>query len=166
MRGYRSYFNVKNKTGNYRDAFEFDAFISYSTDDSSFAFEALKTEISMRNSSLRLCFHQEHFMPGTPIAENIVNAVHKSRKTVCFVSASYVESYWCMYEFNIALMEKIYSRENNNILVFVLMPSFDPLTVPLQMIEFTRTNSYLDVPKDDRDMAMFWTHLSETIFKE
>jgi hypothetical protein len=38
----------------------------------------------------------------------LTSAVHNSRKTVVVMSQNYRQSYWCMFEYNMARMESIY----------------------------------------------------------
>ena len=69
---------------------------------------------------LRLCFHERDFIPGRPIAENIIQAIMNSRRTLILLSKNFLKSKWCRYEFNMARIEGIYSREGENVL-FVVM---------------------------------------------
>ena len=72
----------------YRKIFRYDAFVSYSTDDRTFALHDMMREIESK-TDLRLSFHERDFLPGYDIAENIANAIHDSRKVVCVISNSY-----------------------------------------------------------------------------
>ena len=55
------------------------------------------------------------------ISDNIVNAIHQSRWTLCVLSSHFFDSYWCMYELNMARMESIYSRKGSHILCLVIL---------------------------------------------
>jgi hypothetical protein len=76
-------------------------------------FKLLKT-ISV--VGFKLCIHERDFIPGNDIASNITSAVHNSRKTVVVMSQNYRQSYWCMFEYNMARMESIYARNKENII--------------------------------------------------
>ena len=147
---------------NYRRIFRYDAFISYSTDDREFALHEMMEHIESQ-TDLSLCFHERDFLPGNDIAENIANAIHDSRKVVCVISNSFLSSHWCMYEFNMALMERIHGREGENMLMLVLTEAFDAQKVPRSMFEFIRSNSYLEIPDDVACVSMFWDKLIEAL---
>ena len=147
---------------NYHKIFRYDAFISYSTDDRSFALHDMIREVENK-TELKLCFHERDFVPGYDIAENIVNAIHDSRKVICVISDSFISSHWCMYEFNMALMERIHGRESEDMLILVLMKATDFQKVPSSMFEFIRSNSYLELPDDDSCVSMFWDKLIQTL---
>ena len=146
----------------YRKIFRYDVFVSYSTDDRTFALHDMMREIESK-TDLRLCFHERDFLPGYDIAENIANAIHDSRKVVCVISNSYLSSHWCMYEFNMALMERIHGREGEDMLMLVLTKTFDTQKVSRPMFEFIRTNSYLEFPDDVTCVSMFWDKLIESL---
>ena len=93
----------------------------------------------------------------------IVNAIHDSRKVVCVISESFLSSHWCMYGFNMALMERIHGREDEDMLILVLMNTTDFPKVPSSMFEFIRNNSYLEFPDDDSCVSMFWDKLIEAL---
>lgn len=39
---------------------------------------------------------------GRPIMENITDAIYSSRKTICVISHSYLQSEWCSREIQMA----------------------------------------------------------------
>lgn len=39
---------------------------------------------------------------GKPIMENITDAIYNSRKTICVISRSYLQSEWCSREIQVA----------------------------------------------------------------
>ena len=162
-RGYRRNAYARNTTDeNYRSIFRYDAFISYATDNSDFALHGVIREVEDK-TDLKLCFHQRDFIPGYDIAENIANAIHESRKVVCVISDSYLASHWCMYEFNMALMERIHAREGEDMLFLVLLKDFNASRAPLSMIEFIRSNSYLEYPDDETCLQVFWSKMVDTL---
>ena len=83
-------------------------------------------------AGMSLCLHQRDFLPGNYIVENILQAITNSIMTVMLLTVTFLKSKWCIYEFNMARMESIYSRNGDNI-VFVIMYEDVELThVPLQ----------------------------------
>ena len=142
--------------------FRYDAFVSYATENSGIALQEMIREVEDK-TNLKLCFHERDFIPGYGIAENIANAIHDSRKVICVISNSFLESHWCVYEFNMALMERIHAREGEDLLFLVLLKDFTSARAPLPMMEFIRSNSYLEYPEDEAYRPMFWSKLVDTI---
>ena len=160
-RSYRG--NVRTQHGNYRNMFNYDAFVSHSSDDREVALHNFLEHIE--SQGLKLCFHERDFIPGFDIAENIANAIHESRKVVCVLSKSFLTSSWCMYEFNMALMERIHRPDGENMLFLVRLKDFDVKKAPLTMLQFIRDTTYAtdEYPDDTSSQAMFWTKIADTI---
>ncbi|CAG2229153.1 unnamed protein product [Mytilus edulis] len=143
--------------------YTYDAFISYCDDDRSFVLkdciENLETE-----GNAKLCVHQRDFLPGQEITVNITNAIHDSRKTVCIITRKFFESYYCMFEFNMARMENIYSRHERNIIFLVFLEQIQPKEMPLMMLELIEKQSYIEYPNDEDGNIVFWDKIKEAIF--
>ncbi|XP_061191519.1 toll-like receptor 4 [Saccostrea echinata] len=101
--------------------FRYDAFLSYDEEDHQIALlVANKLET---NKHLKLCIPERDFMPGTNIADNIINAIHISRKFFCIISTNYVNSQWSMFEFQMGQIDAIHSklRQEKNIFIVLLL---------------------------------------------
>ena len=157
---YKGYSTVDNKTR--EDVYEFDAFVSYADEDRQFALHEILEKVE-KASDLKLCFHSRDFIPGFDIAENITNAIHNSRKTVCILSPNYVKSYWCMFELNIGRMESIYSRNGDDVLFLVFYHHVSTSDLPLPVIDLINDKSYIEYPDDPHGNVVFWRKLQETI---
>jgi Leucine-rich repeat (LRR) protein len=153
---------VKNDVtcqGSYR----YHAFISYADNDRQFVIELTKT--LEKEYNLRLCIHHRDFIPGTGIAENITNAIHNSRQTVCIMTSHFLSSYWCMFELNMARMEAIYARNGENVLFLVALQSRVMRELPLHLMDLVESKSYLEYPDGEREeeTAAFRAKLGETL---
>ncbi|KAK3103235.1 hypothetical protein FSP39_017711 [Pinctada imbricata] len=142
--------------------FIFDCFISYADGDRGFALHKVMNYLE-KTTGLKLCFHQRDFVPGIDIAQNITNAIHQSRKTICVLSPNYLNSYWCMYELNMAKMESIYSRNGENILILVFYQHVSPNDIPLSVMSIIEQKSYIEYPGDEQGDIVFWNKLKEVI---
>ena len=164
-RSYRG--NARAQNENNRYVFPFDAFISYSTDDRMFILREFLPNIEEKHR-FRLCLHERDFIPGLAIAENIANAIHDSRKVVCILSDSFLTSSWCMYEFNIALMEQIHRPDAENMLFLVRLKNFDAKKAPFSLIQFISDTTYAtdDFPEDVGSQGTFWDHIAEAIARD
>lgn len=145
-----------------RDNYRFDAFISYAEENLRFILDGIIPKLEVQEESLSLCIHQRDFVPGNPISDNIIEAIRKSRKTVIILSNSFLKKKWCMYEFNMARMESLYSREENHI-VLVMLEHVTVKDMPLEMIEWIKDNSYLEYTTDDDGESLFWNNLIRAI---
>ncbi|GIY57403.1 protein toll [Caerostris extrusa] len=100
---------------------QFDAFISFSHKDQDFVIPELIEVIEEKDPDIRLCLHYKHFLPGEFIQENIEKAVQRSKRTVLVpqlskpssysgkpqLSKNFLESEWCLLEFNVAHVQAL-----------------------------------------------------------
>ncbi|XP_061165665.1 toll-like receptor 4 [Saccostrea echinata] len=67
-----------------KSLYRYDAFISYTDQDRLFVINLVR---KLENKyDLRLCIHHRDFIPGTGIMDNITNAIHCSKRTVCIMT--------------------------------------------------------------------------------
>ncbi|XP_071160919.1 toll-like receptor 4 [Mytilus edulis] len=142
--------------------YSYDAFISYSDDDRSFVLKDCIEKLE-KEENFRLCIHQREFMPGQYITVNITNCIHTSRTTVCLITRKFLESYYCMFEFNMARMESIYSRNGKTILFLVFYEQILPKELPLVMLELVQKESYIEYPNDEQGNVVFWEKIKVTL---
>jgi hypothetical protein len=45
-----------------------------------------------------ICFDEKTFIPGTPIGENIIQAIDSSRKVIFIITKNFLQSDWGSYE--------------------------------------------------------------------
>ncbi|VDI57031.1 toll-like receptor 13 [Mytilus galloprovincialis] len=140
--------------------YTYDAFISYSDEEQEFLLKDIIPNLEQKEI-LKLCIHQRDFLPGEDITQNITNAIHESKKTVCIITRSFLDSYYCMFEFNMARMESIYSRGGQNILFLVFLEQIRPSELPLVMLELVQKQSYIEYPNDEQGNVVFWDKIKE-----
>ena len=95
--------------------------------------------------------HQKDFLPYSNIAENILRAITSSRKTVIVLSPAFLDSKWCMYEFNMARMEGIHEIARESI------------RISGEMRECLESESYLAYPKEEEERPYFWEILTRAL---
>ncbi|OWF51499.1 Toll-like receptor 13 [Mizuhopecten yessoensis] len=145
------------------DDYEYDAFISYCSGDYLFVLKQVVPNLE-DSKGLKLCLHQRDFIPGQEIAQNITNAIHRSRKTVVLLSRKYLDSYWCKYEFNMARMESIYSRGGNTVVLLVFYEDIPSRELPFTMMDLIDNESYIEYPRDDtHGQVVFWDKMAKSI---
>ena len=89
----------------------YDGFVSYASAefDTDFVVRNLLPILEGRHK-FKLCVHQRNFVPGSFIADNIMSAVHLSRRTIMIITPDYLTSDWCKFEYQMALQEMMVDR--------------------------------------------------------
>ncbi|XP_076073576.1 toll-like receptor 6 [Mytilus galloprovincialis] len=155
------YTSIKNIEDNLNE-YTYDAFISYSDEDQTFVTQDCIHYLE-HDFKLRLCLHQRDFLPGQDITDNIINAIQNSRKTICIITRSFVDSYYCMFEYNMARMESVHAREGKNILFLVFYEKLLPEELPLLLYELIQKQSYIEYPNDEHGNVIFWDKIRDAI---
>ncbi|CAG5115592.1 unnamed protein product [Candidula unifasciata] len=153
---------------------QFDAFISYSNDDSDWVCENLikflekppndtsTSGVDLKKSkhtgnsqqSFKLCVHQRDFILGKSIFDNIVDCIEASRHTIIVLSPSFMRSHWAMEELRQAYRQSLVEKTRHLIVILlekVPKEEMDPL-----ISRCCKTFTYLEV--DDtlfRDRLVF-----------
>ena len=153
---------IKAPTNSSEIYYEYDAFVSYADEDSKFIHNPLISNLE-KETGFKLCIHERDFIPGNDIASNITSAVHNSRKTVVVMSQNYRESYWCMFEYNMARMESIYARNKENIIFLIFLEQIQPSKLPLHVLELVQSQSYIEYPDDPYGNTVFWDELRQAL---
>ncbi|VDH94903.1 Hypothetical predicted protein [Mytilus galloprovincialis] len=143
-------------------SYDYDAFVSYADEDQNFVHDKFINHVE-RDGELRMCLHKRDFLFGNEIAGNITDAIHRSRKTVCIISRPFLNSYWCMFEFNMARMESIYSRDGENIVYLIFLEQIPANTLPLVLLELVQSQSYIEFPNDEYGDTIFWDNLKQVL---
>ncbi|KAJ8302216.1 hypothetical protein KUTeg_021203 [Tegillarca granosa] len=157
---YRGYTSIR--TPDQDGEYEFDAFVSYADSDRKFVLEDVINNLE-KEGGCRLCIHHRDFTPGLDIADNITSSIHKSNKTILILSPDFLKSYWCMFEFNMARMESIYSRDGRNVLFLVFYKNVSGKDLPLVMLDLIESQSYIEYPNDAQGNVVFWDKIREAL---
>ncbi|XP_052793761.1 toll-like receptor 4 [Mya arenaria] len=141
--------------------YKYDAFISYADENIRFVRDRIIPELERRG--LSLCIHQRDFLAGNDVTDNIINAIQCSKKTITILSNGFLRSKWCMYEFNMARMETIYTREGRGCLVVAMLEKIPVDRMTAEMLQWIKENSYIEFTKDEDGEALFWENLTDSI---
>lgn len=118
----------------------FDVFIAYSSEDEEFVAKNLMPGLEEIENPYRVCVHHRNFLVGSPITENILEAVDRSCRTIVVLSESFASSSWCRFEFktahNIALCDRV-AR-----LIVVVLNDI-PKSCNFEMRLYLKNNTYL-----------------------
>ncbi|KAI8499068.1 TIR domain [Branchiostoma belcheri] len=94
-----------------------------------------------REPPFRVCLHHRDFLPGDPIAENIVKAVSSSKRTIILLSNNFLESDWCQLEFQAAHAQMLQDRANR--VIVILLDDIPAENAPADIQHYLKTNTYL-----------------------
>jgi toll-like receptor 13 len=89
-------FDVDECTG---EDMSYDVFVSGAHEDDCVLSELVT---QLKRLGYAVCYHKNDFVPGHQTAENIGNAIFHSKRVVCYLSRYFIQSNWCMSEFECA----------------------------------------------------------------
>ena len=70
-----------------------------------------------------------------------------------------------MYELNMARMESIYSRNNENVLFLVLYENNIARHLPMTIMDIIDQKTYIEFPNDAQGDVVFWENLKKAIME-
>ena len=116
----------------------FDAFVSYNHGDQRWVIEHLLPELEYRGN-IRLCLHDRDWLAGPDVADNIIDSIENSHKTILILSNHFAQSQWCELEMSMAQHKLLTSQKD--VLVLVLKDPIDDcyMTSRLRHLMTTQT---------------------------
>ena len=131
-----------------RYTWDYDLFISHSTNDSEEVREVCKElEESYR---LKCALADRDFHPGVLVRENINDFIKVSHMVLMFITPDFLDSFWCYTEYLEALShkhDKISSWEFTNIIPIVFKPLKND--VPSALSSYLKVTTYIDRAKEE-----------------
>ncbi|XP_077638707.1 toll-like receptor 2 type-1 [Lonchura striata] len=138
----------------------YDAFVSYSENDSDWVENTMVRELEQACPPFRLCLHKRDFVPGKWIVDNIIDSIEKSRKTLFVLSEHFVQSEWCKYELDFSHFRLF--DENNDAAILVLLEPIQSKAIPKRFCKLRKimnTKTYLEWPAGEEQQKVFWENL-------
>ncbi|NXM50586.1 TLR22 protein, partial [Gymnorhina tibicen] len=138
----------------------YDAFVSYSENDSDWVENTMVRELEQACPPFRLCLHKRDFVPGKWIVDNIIDSIERSRKTLFVLSEHFVQSEWCKYELDFSHFRLF--DENNDAAILVLLEPIQSKAIPKRFCKLRKimnTKTYLEWPLEEEKQEMFWFNL-------
>ncbi|KAL2780988.1 toll-like receptor 2 precursor [Daubentonia madagascariensis] len=142
----------------------YDAFVSYSEQDSHWVENLMVQELENFNPPFKLCLHKRDFIPGKWIIDNIIDSIEKSHKAVFVLSENFVKSEWCKYELDFSHFRLF--DENNDAAILVLLEPIEKRAIPQRFCKLRKimnTKTYLEWPTDEALQEGFWINLRAAI---
>lgn len=160
----------------------YDAFVSYSQQDAGWVENLLVPELEEPRCPqslyadwqsppgaprpLTLCLHKRDFLPGRWIADNIMSAMERSRRTVFILSKSFVQSEWCRYELDFSHFRLMDGGERLDVSILILLEPLSKDDVPkrfCKLRKLMRSTTYLEWPEEEDRRAEFWRSLRDAL---
>ncbi|NXS10611.1 TLR22 protein, partial [Neodrepanis coruscans] len=138
----------------------YDAFVSYSENDSNWVENIMVQELEQACPPFRLCLHKRDFVPGKWIVDNIIDSIEKSHKTLFVLSEHFVQSEWCKYELDFSHFRLF--DENNDAVILVLLEPIQSKAIPKRFCKLRKimnTKTYLEWPLEEHQQEVFWFNL-------
>uniref|UniRef100_A0A8B9Z770 Toll-like receptor 2 n=1 Tax=Buteo japonicus TaxID=224669 RepID=A0A8B9Z770_9AVES len=138
----------------------YDAFVSYSENDSDWVENIMVRELEQACPPFRLCLHKRDFVPGKWIVDNIIDSIEKSHKTLFVLSEHFVQSEWCKYELDFSHFRLF--DENNDAAILILLEPIQSKAIPKRFCKLRKimnTKTYLEWPLEEEQQEMFWFNL-------
>ncbi|NWS65148.1 TLR21 protein, partial [Chunga burmeisteri] len=138
----------------------YDAFVSYSENDSDWVENIMVRELEQACPPFRLCLHKRDFVPGKWIVDNIIDSMEKSHKTLFVLSEHFVQSEWCKYELDFSHFRLF--DENNDAAILVLLEPIQSQAIPKRFCKLRKimnTKTYLEWPLEEDQQEIFWKNL-------
>uniref|UniRef100_A0A3B3UQG0 Toll-like receptor 13 n=4 Tax=Poecilia latipinna TaxID=48699 RepID=A0A3B3UQG0_9TELE len=155
-------FLYDSRKGRKKDPHRFDAFVSYNVRDEGWVYREMLPVLE-GEQGWRLCLHHRDFQPGKPIIENITDAIYGSRKTICVISRSYLQSEWCSREIQMASFRLFDEKKDVLILLFLEeIPSYH-LAPYHRMRKLVKKRTYLSWPQAAQHPGVFWQNVQRAL---
>ncbi|KAM6400869.1 toll-like receptor 2 type-1 isoform 1-T3 [Pluvialis apricaria] len=142
----------------------YDAFVSYSENDSDWVENIMVRELEQACPPFRLCLHKRDFVPGKWIVDNIIDSIEKSHKTLFVLSEHFVQSEWCKYELDFSHFRLF--DENNDAAILILLEPIQSKAIPKRFCKLRKimnTKTYLEWPPGEEQQERFWFNLKEAL---
>lgn len=100
-------------------------------------------------------------LPGQYIASSVVDSVQRSRHTLIILTRALLQSEWCRYELQMALMEEAHS--DRDVPIFLLYDDVPSQELPHEVLFNIQAHSYIEFPHSEINREPFWKRLSEAL---
>ncbi|XP_064416284.1 toll-like receptor 13 [Latimeria chalumnae] len=146
--------------------YKYDAFVSYSCLDEDWVMKELYPQLEQQGpQKFRLCLHHRDFELGRDILDNIEKAIHQSRKTLCVISKSYLQSDWCALEIQLASIRLLFDHSDVLILIFLEHIPDYRLSSYYRLCKLVK-KTFIQWPEKEEEQELFWMRLKEALRPE
>ncbi|XP_016069168.1 PREDICTED: toll-like receptor 4 [Miniopterus natalensis] len=142
----------------------YDAFVIYSSHDEDWVRNELVKNLEEGVPPFQLCLHYRDFVPGVAIAANIIQeGFHKSRKVIVVVSQHFIQSRWCIFEYEIAQTWQFLSSHAGIIFIVLQKVERSLLRQQVELYRLLSRNTYLEWEDSVLGRHIFWRRLRKAL---
>ncbi|XP_037349926.1 toll-like receptor 4 isoform X2 [Talpa occidentalis] len=142
----------------------YDAFVIYSSQDEDWVRNELVKNLEEGVPRFQLCLHYRDFIPGVAIAANIIQeGFHKSRKVIVVVSQHFIQSRWCIFEYEIAQTWQFLSSHAGIIFIVLQKVEKSLLRQRVELYRLLSKNTYLEWEDSVLGRHIFWRRLRKAL---
>ncbi|VTJ76403.1 Hypothetical predicted protein [Marmota monax] len=142
----------------------YDAFVIYSSQDEDWVRNELVKNLEEGVPPFQLCLHYRDFIPGVAIAANIIQeGFHKSRKVIVVVSQHFIQSRWCIFEYEIAQTWQFLSSHAGIIFIVLQKVEKSLLRQQVELYRLLSRNTYLEWEDSVLGRHIFWRRLRKAL---
>lgn len=144
----------------------YDAFVVYSSQDEAWVRNELVKNLEEGVPPFKLCLHYRDFIPGVAIAANIIQeGFHKSRKVIVVVSQHFIQSRWCIFEYEIAQTWQFLSSRSG--IIFIVLQKLEKslLRQQVELYRLLSRNTYLEWEDHALGRHIFWRRLRKALME-
>nr|AAH29856.1 Toll-like receptor 4 [Mus musculus] len=142
----------------------YDAFVIYSSQNEDWVRNELVKNLEEGVPRFHLCLHYRDFIPGVAIAANIIQeGFHKSRKVIVVVSRHFIQSRWCIFEYEIAQTWQFLSSRSGIIFIVLEKVEKSLLRQQVELYRLLSRNTYLEWEDNPLGRHIFWRRLKKAL---
>ena len=159
-------FLVRSRTKRYaslqNESRMFDAFVCYHSDDLRWVINNLLPNLEYEHG-FKLCLHDQNWLPGIDIAENIVQSIEMSRKTILVVTNKFAQSRWCQLEASLA--QHAHLSDGRDVIVMLLLETIQPENMNSRLYSIIQSKTYIEWTDNEKGRQLFWKRLRLALMK-
>ncbi|XP_065593684.1 toll-like receptor 4 [Cyrtonyx montezumae] len=144
----------------------YDAFVIHSSKDQEWVIKELVEPLEGGKPPFQLCLYYRDFLPGVPIVTNIIQeGFLSSRNVIAVISADFLESKWCSFEFDIAQSWQLVEGKAGIIMIILGEVDKTLLRQRLGLSRYLRRNTYLQWIDKEVSRHIFWRQLTAVLLE-
>nr|XP_014349438.1 PREDICTED: toll-like receptor 13 [Latimeria chalumnae] len=147
--------------------YKYDAFIFYNSKDEDWVMTQLYPQMEQQAlEKIKLCFYHRDFDLGRDILDNIEKAIYQSRKMLCVISKSYLQSDWCTLEIQLANIRLLFTYNDVLILIFLEHILDYQLASYHRLCKLVKKKTFIQWPEKEEEWELFWMRLRKALRPE